>query len=73
MKDKALKNMEIIFIVVAVVFVYAKIGSMDFEDQKIEREHYCQMVDLWNANKHLAPERRPGWPPYNGEEQCHED
>lgn len=67
MKDETLKNMGIIFIAVIVAFIYAKVSSMDFEDQKAEREHYCQMVATWNANKHLAPEHRPGWPPFDGE------
>jgi hypothetical protein len=38
----------------------------DFENEVVEQEHYCKMVDLWNRNSHLVPEQRPGWPPYKG-------
>lgn len=41
-----------------------------FDQQRIDQQHYCEMVELWNDNKHLPKEDRPGWPPYKGE--CHE-
>lgn len=41
-----------------------------FDQQQADRKHYCEMVELWNGNKHLPKEDRPGWPPYKGE--CHD-
>lgn len=43
------------------------ISTSDYEDELQQYEHYCEMVTKWNENKHLPPEQRPGWPPYDGE------
>lgn len=41
--------------------------SDDFEYEKMEHDHYCEMIMLWNEFSHLSEEERPGWPPYRGE------
>ena len=46
------------------------VTSMDYNDAQVEHNHYCEMVQLWEANKHLPPDQRPGWPPYKGKEMC---
>lgn len=53
----------ILIVLLAVVAMY------DRCDQ-IERR-YCEMVELWEVNKHLPPAQRPGWPPYKG--ACKDD
>lgn len=42
-------------------------SNISYEDEQIEHNYYCKQVKLWNDNKHLPKEDRPGWPPYNGE------
>tara|TARA_R110000744_G_C19371646_1_gene562770 strand:+ start:10823 stop:11035 length:213 start_codon:yes stop_codon:yes gene_type:complete len=54
-----------------VIFGLVTLFKSEQEEQQIEQQHYCEMVELWNDNKHLPKEDRPGWPPYKGE--CHED
>lgn len=49
------------------VITLAIVSTADYEDEILERQHYCEMVAKWNKNKHLPPEQRPGWPPYDGE------
>lgn len=52
-------------IVVSMILLIA--GNMDYHDERVEQQHYCEMVELWHNNEHLLPEQRPGWPPYKGE------
>lgn len=42
----------------------------DKEEAARAHEFYCGMVKLYQANKHLPPVQRPGWPPYKGD--CHD-
>lgn len=49
------------------------VGAADYEDEINQQERYCAMVKEWNDHAHLPKEDRPGWPPYNGEEQCYEN
>jgi hypothetical protein len=67
------KKNECIFLGILLFIVVAVVSSSDQQDEIDQQAHYCEMVKLWNGNKHLSKEDRPGWPPYNGEEQCHED
>ena len=43
------------------------VGTMDYHDEQVEQQHYCEMVKLWHENDHLPHGQRPGWPPYKGE------
>lgn len=38
------------------------------DDKDIERQRYCEMVDLWmtQAKAGVRPKDRSGWPPYDG-------
>jgi len=41
------------------------LGNTDERDR--DQQLYCAMVELWNDNKQLPEQDRPGWPPYRGE------
>ena len=47
-------------------------GAMDAQDAENSHHQYCEMVALWDADAALgiAPEKRTGWPPYDGRKQC---
>lgn len=62
-----MNNRKLVLSLVAMAIVLVIIGSMDYNDEQIEYQHYCEMVELWQSNNHLPPEQRPGWPPYKGE------
>jgi hypothetical protein len=49
----------------AFILAYGLAGNGDIEQQRAERDRYCQMVDLWAETGGDA-----GWPPYNG--KCEE-
>lgn len=38
----------------------------NFVEQEVEREHYCEMVRLWESESHLPVSDRSGWPPFDG-------
>lgn len=59
--------------VVSVLGLIGLAGTSDYQDEIDQQKRYCEMVKEWNDHAHLPEEDRPGWPPYNGEEQCHED
>jgi hypothetical protein len=54
-----------------VIILFAYASQQDYETERVERQRYCEMVALWEADIHLPPEQRRGWPPYEGE--CSED
>jgi hypothetical protein len=45
----------------ALILAYGLVGTADIEQQRDEREQYCEMVELWAKTGGDA-----GWPPYNG-------
>lgn len=49
------------------------VGSLDYQDEQDAKDHYCIMVKIWNDHRHLPPEQRPGWPPYDGKCDGHFD
>lgn len=55
------------FVIITFLFLLALAMTDDFEREQEEYSHYCEMVELWNSNKHIPLEQRPGWPPYQGE------
>ena len=56
--------------VVSVLGLVGFAGTCDYQDEIDQQNRYCEMVKQWNNHAHLPKEDRPGWPPYNGEEQC---
>lgn len=46
------------------------IGAMDAEDEAKQDEHYCEMRQLWENNKHIDASVRPGWPNFKPEVTC---
>lgn len=61
----------IVIALAAIGWVLLIMPESDQQQERIDQQHYCKMVKLWNDNKHLSKEERPGWPPYKGE--CHGD
>lgn len=47
-------------------------GTMDAQDAERAQSTYCEMVAQWDKDAALgiAPERRKGWPPFDGRKQC---
>lgn len=46
----------------AFVAVYLWVGTLDYKDQVQSNVHYCEMVAVWEADAHLPPQERAGWP-----------
>jgi len=40
----------------------AVIGNMEAEDRETARQHYCEMLEIWEET-----DGQYGWPPYKGE------
>lgn len=56
--------------IIFILFAMGVVGYMDAEDAEVEEQRYCEMVDLWKADKKAgipANERR-GWPPFKQNE-----
>jgi hypothetical protein len=71
MRIKIMKEGEIIIAIVFITAVALTVLDRQYEHDKLaERNLYCEMVQLWEANKQLPPAQRPGWPPYKGREVC---
>ncbi len=47
-----------LFIGIILGFVIGIMSSMDFDDQKAELDHYCEMVGLYKKDPSV------GWPDY---------
>lgn len=58
--------------ILAVVFfvMWATLSNDDYQQEKISQDLHCKMIVIWNANKHLPPESRPGWPPESFDGEC---
>lgn len=57
-------------IIAGIVLALGIVGHYDREAEEADAEHYCDMVQLWNADKKAgipANERR-GWPPFKQNE-----
>lgn len=48
------------------------IGSIEADDARNERDHYCAQISAWNedASKGIAPHDRRGWPHYDEAMSC---
>lgn len=46
------------------------VGVMDYQDEVRSEEHYCYMRAVWEANKDIVPQKRPGWPNFKPEVKC---
>lgn len=57
----------IAILMIIVAFLFG--GSEDHAIAVDNQSEYCEMVEIWNADKAagILPEKRNGWPPYNGE------
>jgi hypothetical protein len=49
---------------------FALIGAMEFEDQQLEDDHYCQMRRAWDESNVKDPSLRAGWPNFKPEINC---
>lgn len=58
---------QLAFVILTLVFLIGLAITDDFEQEQHQYNHYCEMVEIWESNKHLPAEQRPGWPLYNGE------
>lgn len=62
------KNFVLVLVVIAMLMVI--LGRQNEREALAEHDLYCEMIALWEANSHVSPEQRPGWPPYKGKEVC---
>ena len=49
---------------------FGLVGVMDAEDEARQDKHYCEMRQLWENNKHIDANVRPGWPNFKPEVTC---
>jgi hypothetical protein len=61
-----MNNRKLVLILVVIAMALLVVDQSDYEDEMTQRQHYCEMVELWHDHDHLPPEQRPGWPPYKG-------
>lgn len=52
---------------VAILGMFALIGTMEHQDEVDDQAHYCEMVTTWKqeASRGIAARDRAGWPDYN--------
>lgn len=50
--------------------IFGIVGRMDYEDEQIERQNYCNMRIMYElaADRGVPPNDRPGWPNFKDEE-----
>lgn len=58
---------QLILVATVYLVLMGLVASDDLEQKQRQHSYYCEMLAIWQANKHLPPEHRPGWPPYRGE------
>jgi hypothetical protein len=63
----ALKGISIALLMIGALGL---VGMMDLEDEIKQDEHYCEMRQLWENNKHIDANVRPGWPNFKPEVTC---
>jgi len=62
-----MSNKTFVLILAMIIMLLIVLGRSNERNALTEHRLYCEMVELWHANKQLPPEQRPGWPPYKGE------
>lgn len=63
----------LVLIILGVSFLlFSSMWPNEIEDEVNEHSQYCEMVELWEQNKHINELHRPGWPPYQGKGFCDE-
>jgi len=56
--------MKIRYVLIGLVFLgmYGLVGTMDVEEEQLQQDRYCEMVQLYKDTNGEA-----GWPAYKGE------
>lgn len=60
-----MKRYQVILAIVAILVAMGFAGQMDFEDEQLQQDNYCEMVKLYKQSN-----GQKGWPAYNGEAVC---
>lgn len=60
-----MKSYQVILLFILVLIAMGIAGEMDFEDEQLQQENYCEMVKLYKQSN-----GQKGWPAYNGEAVC---
>ena len=60
-----MKRYQVILLFILILVAMGIAGQMDFEDEQLQQENYCEMVKLWKESH-----GQKGWPAYNGEAVC---
>lgn len=60
-----MKRYQVILLFILVLVLMGVAGQMDFEDEQLQQDNYCEMVKLWKESH-----GQKGWPAYNGEAAC---
>lgn len=55
----------VIFVTLFMVALFW-VSAMDALDEARDRQHYCEMTNLWLSQTDKEPGMRDGWPPFNG-------
>lgn len=58
-----------VLLIIGLFILLAVVGQGDYEQEKIEAAHYCEMRAIWEKDSAAGvPEAmRKGWPDYRGE------
>lgn len=56
--------------VIGFIVIMGIVGRMDYEDELLERQQYCNMRIVYElaASRGVPPQDRPGWPNFKDEE-----
>ena len=66
----SMSRWQAIAIFLAFFILMGIVGRMDYEDQLLEEQHYCEMVKIWEDDRArgVPAEQRAGWPPFKGKD-----
>jgi len=60
-----MKRYQVIILFIIILVALGIAGEMDFEDEQLAQDNYCEMVKLYKQTN-----GQQGWPAYNGEAAC---
>lgn len=64
------EKLKVASVLVLIFGAYGLMGTLEFEDEQREIEHYCEMRRIWEDGKDIDPRFRPGWPNFKPEVNC---
>lgn len=66
MNNQNKQTLFIVAVAVSMLFGWSIVSTADVQDAEDEQRYYCEMIELWQADKadNIPPAQRKGWPNY---------